>query len=131
LKKPPRFEGKLTAETIDMLEGHAMTTRYYLELSFIVSNHGTSEDLEAHLDCVADFLADLDGVVDPDIGANLSAGTVTFTMSVDAEAQPQALMVAQVGLRTAMHAAKGCTAGWEDLFQDGRQVVTPSELSPA
>jgi hypothetical protein len=114
-----------------MLEGHAMTTRYYLELSFIFSNYGTTADLEAHLDCVADSLVELDGVVDPDMGANLSAGTVTFTMSVDAEAQPQALQVASTAIRTAIHAAEGCTAGWEGLFQDGRQVVTPSELTPA
>jgi len=108
-----------------------MTNQYHLELSFIVSNYGTTEDLEAHLDCVADFLAELDGIVDPDMGARLSDGTVTFTMSVDAEGPPQALMVAQTGIRTAIHAADGCTAGWEGQFQDGQQVVTPSELTPA
>ena len=108
-----------------------MTNRYYLELSFVVSNYGTTENLETHLDCVADFLAELDGVVDPDMGANLAEAIVTFTMSVDAEAQPQALMVAQTGIRAAIHAADGCTAGWEGQFQDGQQVVTPSELTPA
>ena len=108
-----------------------MTTRYHLELSFSVSNYGTTEDLEAHLDCVADPLAELHGVVDPDMGANLAEAIVTFTMSVDAEAQPEALQVAQGVIRTAIHAAAGCTAGWEGQFQDGQQVVTPSELTPA
>jgi hypothetical protein len=65
------------------------------------------------------------------MGATLSEGIVTFTMSVDAEVAPEALGVALVGIRTAIHAAEGCTAGWEGTFQDGRQVVTPSELTPA
>jgi|GEM_PF-2106856 hypothetical protein len=108
-----------------------MTTRYHLALSFIVSNYGNLENLEAHLDCVADSLAELHGVLDPDLGANLADGIVTFTMSVDAEAQPEALQVAQGVIRTAIHAAEGCTAGWEGQFQDGQQVVTPSELTPA
>jgi len=108
-----------------------MTTRYLLELSFIVSNYGATEDLEAHLDCVAESLAELHGVVDPDVGANLAEGIVTFTMRVDAEAQPEALQVAQGVIRTAIHAADGCTAGWEGQFQDGPLVVTPSELVSA
>ena len=44
-----------------------MTTRYHLELSFIVSNYGNIEALEAHLDCVADSLAEMQGVLDPDL----------------------------------------------------------------
>jgi len=108
-----------------------MTNRYHLELSFTVSNYGTTDDLEAHLDCVADSLAELHDVVDPDMGANLAAASVTFTMSVDADAQPEALQVALGGIRTAIHAAEGCTAGWEGQFQDGQQVVTPAKLTPA
>jgi hypothetical protein len=69
--------------------------------------------------------------VDPDVGANLSEGIVTFTMSVDAEAQPGAMQVAQGVIRTAIYAAEGWTAGWEGTFHDGREVVTPSELTPA
>lgn len=108
-----------------------MTTRYHLELSFTVSNYGTLEDLEAHLDCVAESLAELDSILDPDLGANLADGIVTFAMNVDAKAQPQALKLAYGVIRTAIHAADGCTAGWEGQFRDGQQVVTPSELLPA
>ena len=108
-----------------------MTTRYHLELSFIVSNYGNIEALEAHLDCVADSLAEMQGVLDPDLGATLADAMLTFTMSVEAETGPEALQVAQGVIRTAIHAAEGCTAGWEGHFQDGRQVITPSELLPA
>jgi hypothetical protein len=106
-------------------------TQYYVELSFIVSGYRGADDLEAHLDCVADYLPGLYGVVDPDLGANLADGAVTFTMTVDAEAQPEALRIAQSGIRTAIHAAKGCTAGWEGNFRDGQQIITPSELTTA
>jgi len=108
-----------------------MTTRYHLELSFIVSNYGSTEALEAHLDCVADYLVELQGVVDPDLGANLADAIVTFTMSVDAETSPEALRFALAGIRAAIHAAGGCTAGWEGQFQDGPLVVTPSDLISA
>jgi len=106
-------------------------TRYYLELSFIVSGYRDADELEAHLDCVADCLPELHGVIDPDLGADLAEGTVTFTMGVDAGAQPEALERAQSAIRTAIHAGKGCTAGWEGRFRDGPQVITPSELTSA
>jgi hypothetical protein len=85
-----------------------MTTRYHLELALIVSDYVSLENLEAHLDCVADSFAELQGRPGSRHGANLSKGIVTFTLSVDAQAPPEALQIAQGVVRSAIHAADGC-----------------------
>uniref|UniRef100_UPI00322173A3 hypothetical protein n=1 Tax=Intrasporangium sp. TaxID=1925024 RepID=UPI00322173A3 len=72
------------------------TTRYHLALSYHVTGDGTEvERLEEHLDRVAEQLLALDGIIDPDLGAELATGRVTFTLEVDAKTPEAALHIAR------------------------------------
>lgn len=96
---------------------------YFIDLRFRVSGHETEGQLEEHLDRVLDHLAELDGPVDPDLGARLSTGDVMFSMGVEAASGPEALRDALVAVRTAIHACEGCTPGWEGMFDEIEQTI--------
>ncbi len=114
-----------------LLEGAGtVTTRFYLDLTYRCVLIGQGEDaghLEEHLDCVADELTKLDSIIDPDLGATLSTGVVDFALAVDAETQADALRIAATAVRTAIHAADGCTPGWEASYEDVESTVRTAE----
>lgn len=101
--------------------------RYYLE---ITAKTGLSpEAMEAAFDALADALCDLDGVIDPDLGARISTGEFDFTMAVDADDEPTALAKALVAVRCAVHATGGATQGWDEHFKNIQLV--PEAPAPA
>src|SRR5680860_554290 len=113
-----------------MLEEVTMTTRFYIEFGVIAKNFGTPEQLEGHLEYVADYLADSTGVIDPDLGANLETGEVEFSMAVDAETEAAAMEVCAAAVRSAIHAADGCTKGWEAHFEEIMHTVRRDQPIP-
>jgi hypothetical protein len=106
-----------------------VTTRFYLDLTYrcTVTGPDPQRHLEEHLDCVADELMGLDGIVDPDLGATLSTGVVTFTLGVDAETMEAAMRLASAAIRTAIHAADGCTPNWAATYEDIESTVRSAE----
>lgn len=73
---------------------------------------------------IADAFFDLEGIDDQDLSAD--AGTLLFTLTVAAADEVQALSAATVAVRTAIHAAGGGTAGWDDNSSTLRTVIEPS-----
>lgn len=118
---------------VGMLEGRAEeVTSYYVELVFDMGGplHADDDDL---LDGVAEAFADL-ADVDGDVGADSHTGRVDLCMTLDAADRPEALRLAFIAARTAVHAAGGATPGWERLLEQllaedrYRSSVTPSAL---
>lgn len=103
---------------------------YQFELSFLVSGHQSVEELEEFIDKLADELYDLDGVQDPDLGASLTAATLDITMTIVSEDEAAAFSCAIARARSAIHAADGCTPGWEAHFE-GSKMRRVSDLMPA
>lgn len=103
-----------------MLEQHAVTRDYYVELKFDVREVGdaTPLDLEVVVDQLMDALDDVDGLTDVDMGANLSDSTIEFCVHLQAASQPDAHRAAVLAVRTAIHAAGGHTPDWEQSFEN-------------
>ncbi len=76
---------------------------------------GDLDHLQDSIDQVMDELVKLTEVdetlYDPSIGADLVAGEVEFSLSVDAD-EDEAIPKALGAIRTAIHAAGGGTPGW-------------------
>lgn len=106
-------------------------SKYYLELGFHVAGHRSLEDLDAHLDCVLDELHEDHRIADPDYSAVLSQGLVEYSMFLDAADEAGALNIAMGAMRAAIHAAEGCTRGWEAHFHPAQSTVRPEELADA
>ncbi|ETZ46069.1 hypothetical protein CKJ76_13850 [Mycobacterium avium] len=104
---------------------------FYVELNFDDGRGQFNDDMLAHLDDVAEALADLTGV-DGDVGADVAAGRVDLCITVTADNPPDALLKAFTAARTAIHTAGGHTGTWdgwlENMLEEAqyRSSVTPA-----
>lgn len=108
-----------------------MTPEFYIEISCHTDDSTNPEVLERHLEDVADHLADLNGIVDADLGADLGERRVDFSMTVEASSELEAVSLAYAAVRTAIHAANGATPGWEALFQRVDHTIEDQRCIPA
>ncbi|MDC8992492.1 hypothetical protein PR371_00665 [Mycobacterium marinum] len=92
-----------------------MTTSYNVEI-VLELERAIDADMEAHLDDVAEALADITDV-DGDVGMNVATGRVDLCMTVLAESQSEAIGRAISAARTAIHTAGGGTPGWDGMLQ--------------
>lgn len=83
----------------------------------IASNDAHGEQLEVILDTLAEHVARLVGVGDPDLGANLAESLFFISMYIDAEDQIKAAIKALAAARSAVHASEGGTADWDKRFR--------------
>lgn len=104
---------------------------YLAEFSFKVQGCESDESFESHLDQVLDFLSDDDRIVDPDYTAALANRVVEFSLSVEAEDEATAFPILHGSLRAAIHAAEGCTPGWENHFHQVQMLLRQAELVDA
>lgn len=96
--------------------------RYYLEITCLARDV-TREQLEEQFEPLADAVYDLSDVIDADLGADLDARTLDFTMAVDAEDEAAALAAGVAAVRCALHAARWSTPGWEKHFEAIQHLV--------
>lgn len=101
--------------------------RYYLEITCQVRGI-SGQDI---YDELADAVADLANVIDPDLGVDLERNTFDFCMSVDATDEVEALRVGISAVRAAIHVTGGATPGWEEHFARIQQLVRRTELALA
>ena len=99
-------------------------TQFRGEFRFHVTGCDSDDALEEHLDQVLDFLSEDERVVDPDYTATLKHQHVLFNLVVDAEDQAAGFALMHSALRAAIHAAEGCTRGWESTFSDAGATVS-------
>jgi len=97
-------------------------TNYTVRLQ-CAADRDAAHDLAADFDAIADALFELGGVHDQDLDADLTEGTVIFTMGVVADRESVALDRALGVVRTALHAAGRGTPGWERHYRLLRQEV--------
>jgi hypothetical protein len=102
-------------------------SKYVVDTALVCSGYTSDEQLERLLDCILDFLYEDDRAVDPDYTATLSAGRVEYHLSVEADNEPRALDSALSILRAAVHAADGCTPGWEATFKQIHAMIREAE----
>lgn len=88
-------------------------------------------DVEGILDTLAEYVHELHGVDDPDLGANLGKRRFDISMYVDAPDQIQAAIAALEAARAAIHASGGGTAGWDERFRELGHEVRALEPLPA
>ena len=100
---------------------------YYLDLKFVARGYENEDQLEEHTECILDELMELDDVIDPDLTVRLSTGDLIFSVGVEADNEPRALSTALARIRAAIHAADGCTPGWEARFQEIEQTIRAAE----
>lgn len=105
-----------------MLERGDLTRSYYVELSFLVRDDGNPADLATHIDPLLEAFEQVDGLSDVDLGADLERSAMQICMHLPASTGEEALAVALVAARTAIHAAGHGTPGWEGSF--GRVLET-------
>lgn len=106
-------------------------TRYYVEVTCLVHGVGDAR-LEEVFDDLVDAMHELSDVIDPDVGINMKARRLDFTMALDAQDEAEALQRALAAVRTAVHSANGSTPGWEKHFEAIQQVVRrEAALAPA
>lgn len=109
-------------------------TRYWIDLA---CDAVTSGDLDEGFLTVMDALLDEPGAIDPDITAELATGRLIISLGVDAETDRDALSLALVMARSAIHKAGGYTPDWgakgdedELQFADGFDArVRPAGMS--
>jgi hypothetical protein len=86
---------------------------------------------ETRFAALADALCDLEdsdpGVEDADLGASLTSGHATVSLTVDAADAAEAGAKALCVVRTAIHAAGDTTPGWETVRT--AMHITPAEES--
>lgn len=100
-----------------------MTTQRFRVTVEIASNDAHGDQLEAILDTLVEHVANLVDVGDADLGANLADSQFFISMYVDAEDQIQAAIAALAAARSAVHAAGGGTADWDQRFRElGHEV---------
>ncbi|MFI5426036.1 hypothetical protein [Aeromicrobium sp. UC242_57] len=104
---------------------------FYVEIGFKITDYGTTDDLDAHLDCVLDALYEDTSVSDPDYAATLTEGRAEFSLTVEADDDSHAFTSALVAMRAAIHAAEGCTPGWEAHFKKTQTLIREAELVDA
>lgn len=106
-------------------------TNYLVRLE-CVAQLGAADDpraaLAADFNAIADALFDLDDVHDQDLIADLSTGTLTFSIGVEADDESGALDRALGAVRTALHVAGRGTPGWEQHYRMLRQEVGEAPL---
>lgn len=73
------------------------------------------EQIESHLDRIADSLAECSGYIDADVAANLAKNEVTYCISLQARTLDEAVSRVKTIARTALHASGGSTPGWESV----------------
>ena len=92
--------------------------RWNLLGDYLVIFSGSADDLADQVDCVMGELVKLtscnNDVDDPAVSLDLSTGHVEIELVVDCDSRSGALAKADEVIRTAIHAAGGCTAGWAD-----------------
>lgn len=104
-----------------------MSDQYLVEIECRAK--GTDVGREEFFDEISENLDKIVGVVDADLGANLADGLYHFTMYVDSARGPgDAIRQALAAVRTAWHASGGCTAGWDQIFQEVGQSARLAEL---
>jgi hypothetical protein len=101
--------------------------KFYVEVEL----NGQGPISEKRFTMLADALYDLDGsdpgISDADLGAALTEGRVTATMTVDAADPVAAATKALCAVRSAIHAIGGFTPGWEEARSVLR--VAPADAS--
>lgn len=119
--------------TSGMLERRASAvTSYYVELVFDTGGP-FSEGAEDHFDQIAAAFTGLSDV-DGDVGVDSAAGRVELCMTLEAADRQEALRLAFIAARTAVHTAGGATHGWDRLLDEllesdnYRSSITPSSL---
>jgi len=89
--------------------------------------------LESSIDRIMEELvrlAEVDPrISDPNIGADLAAGQVEFSLTVDA-AEQDVTKVAVTSIRTAIHAAGQGTSGWP-AFEEAQELSAERVATPA
>jgi len=86
---------------------------YGIEISVQVGRSVTPEVFEALFDRVSDEFFELDAVHDQDVAGNVADATLTFSMTVSANDEVEALPIAMAAVRTAIHASEGSTSTWD------------------
>lgn len=82
----------------------------------------TTSGLSGHLDHVMDAVVGLRGILDAAIEADLPAGVVRITVTVDSVDLDEGSAVGVAAIRTAIHAAGGQTGDWgQSLVETSRQ----------
>lgn len=93
------------------------TTALLVELTVGCLPHHEKVDVEKIFEPVLEALAGSRGVVDPDLAADSSDSTLTFSMYIpDATSPEDALKRTMAVARAALHAAGVHTPGWEAYF---------------
>lgn len=107
-------------------------TSYYVELIFDMGGP-FDEEMDNHLDQIAEALAEISDV-DGDVASHVKAGRVEICITVEAPDRSNAIIQAIVAARTAIHAAGGGTAGWENWLPkllESDDFTTSVSRSPA
>ena len=89
-----------------------MSGRYFMEIPIHVHGQENIDELENQIDAVLEALLVDSAVIDPDAGGSLARGQITFTMSVEADDDLEAMSTGLVHLRSAIHATGGATPDW-------------------
>ncbi|OIH97898.1 hypothetical protein [Curtobacterium sp. MCBA15_001] len=83
----------------------------------------SAEQLEADFTDIADALFDLPGITDPDLELDANEHSLTFSMTLEAAGEADAMVLAITAARTALHMAGKGTPGWEDHYRMATQDV--------
>jgi len=96
-----------------------------LTKTFKVEGHRDTEHLDAHTDRVMEELLALesDTVTDADVSAELANGIVEVSIVVSGEDFDTAAQLADVCIRTAIHAAGGSTPDWKTIDFRAQELV--------
>jgi hypothetical protein len=103
---------------------------YSVQLTMLL-NEPINDELEAHLDGVAEAFTDIPDV-DGDVGMNVAKGQVDLCMTLAADSPADAIAKAIVSARHAIHAAGGNTPGWDGMIpklletEEFQSTVMPS-----
>jgi hypothetical protein len=101
---------------------------YLIGTQFAVPGDGSLEEFERRVDALMAALLDLEQgdehIVDPDLSADVVAGTVDVELTVRAESLVAAVIKQLTVVRAAIHQAGGGVPGWEQVIDVVRVVMT-------
>lgn len=86
-------------------------------------------DFDGVTDALYEALLDMDDVIDPDLAATLTTGTIDVQMVVEAEDDLDAAAKAACLLRTAIHQLGGYTPGWEKAIRGVTASTCSAEMA--
>lgn len=90
---------------------------WFVEIGLTIHPDDTADDLRDFLLRAYAELRRLGRVLDPTLGAVLGDCEASYSCLVETDVREEAVSIASGAIRSALHAAGACTAGWDEAVE--------------